>query len=210
MYTIEHIREGRVIVDNINSNPALIRKLMKRAFPESVVPSGNSKYYFKAKNPNKWDSTTVESNLPENIPIVKAEHFPLDKIRPVNIQEGDTYIFEGRLRTLKKMVGSKEAFLAVDENGTERNSFFNEESFVYSYMSDNQYSNYKPVNNNKNNKKSRETTTVNRSQRTGTSIISSSTRQIASASRLVGNSKNGRIKETRVGRFEIKSNSITT
>lgn len=123
---------------------------------------------------------------------------------------GDTYNFEGQHRIISRL-DQYGVYFAKDIKGNPRDSF-TQVVFFKNIKEDPRYTNYKSIlliNNNNQNEQTGKTSTVNSGQRTESGISSSSTRQIASASRLVGDSAQSKCKKTRIGRIEISRNAIS-
>ena len=220
MYTIEDFKNGRVIIDNETSpNPKKIKKIINSNF--RLKASGDGRYYgVDPKNGNWAAKSSIKSF--GNLPVQNVNDFQISDsckteeneiLTQSNVQKlsvGDTYEFGGVYRIISDF---KDGMFYVSNRQGIGTGKFSTEELLECFAKSRNYTNYKSVllTNNKNNQneKTGKTSTVDRGKRTESSISSSSTRQIASASRLVGDSTHGKCKKTRIGRIEISSNAIS-
>ena len=212
MYTVEDFKNGLVIIDNKTSrNPAKVREILNFAFGSTQNATGNSNYYHNIEAKiNGWVGKSNVNSCP-SLPVQNVNDFQIPTqscVQKLNI--GDTYTFIGDYRIISDF--KDKMFHVSNRHGVVTGKFGTEE-LLECFNKNPNFKNYQSIllTNNKNNQneKTGKTSTVGTGKRTESSISSSITRQIASASRLVGNPTHGTCKETRVGRIEISSNAIS-
>lgn len=218
MYTVEDFKNGLVIIDNKTSpNPAKIREIINSNF--RIKASGNAEYYIVDQKTDRWiagGSTPRWGNLPVQnvndfqIPSsrkTEANEIPTQPVKTLNV--GDTYEFRRAYRIISSFENG--LFRVSNRQGIGTGTYTPEELLKH-LDKDPDFTNYKSVlltNNNNQNEKTGKTSTVDTGKRTESSISSSSARQVASASRLIGDATHGKCKETRIGRIEISSSAIS-